>query len=682
MGKLIAYLRKHYFFILYLGSATIFLSLINPWFWPTPDEYLYANLARAFAEAAQGRIAWADISTEHVSLLSYCSYLYNSILHPQSLLASRPIIFGFALGIITLLYNMGKTLQLSIKQRSWWLWLLLLIPGFWVFSVRLMLDIPATFGMTLVTYLLLKKAPAYQIGLATALLLCLKEYYVYLTLPLFIMIYGVDAWKSHNSTWRKGWLFFKNMTLTYLPTVIITVLLLDFNILPYPRLLENNLVFIFGDAYHYGNKLILIALRDVLATGEHIIATVQHIFPQPQTISTAHILPHATIIDHTPLGTTHQTISSATSLHPSSLSSDLAAKIDTIQLTGNIPSGIIDSPATVVENRGVLAKIWQIYSYNFSEADINIFILPLCGVGLTLSLTSIYRQFKHHYASVRPHFIFLSFFLIFLYFNWHEANSIHGFRVTLPLIISLIFFSYLGLQKILVHWSKASGILFGILSTSSIVLYWLSIRNLQYGSVLAQNSLAGILLTYKPYFFIGLFIILVVVLLLFHQLAWRRKYSALCVIVLGLLVIKFIPFYLNNQQSVAYYGFDYGLETAAPILRKLVKEYRPVMYSNTHPYELQYYAGDAKISNEGIVPSIRTFTKGYRIKYVYFPVTTTFLTDLRTNRVQYVLLIQNTYAGSNSPELEKFIAQYPESFTKVNDSYHNNRLQWTLYKYN
>lgn len=684
MEKLRAIWRDHYQFIIFFCTATIVLIVINHWFWPTPDEYLYANLAKAFTAAAHGRMHWTDINTEHVGLVAYLSYLYNTLFQPQTFFGSRGIIFGFSLGIILLLYAMTFELGLATKHRMWFLWLLLLIPGFWVFSVRLMLDIPATFGIALIIYLLIKKSPSYQIGLATALLLGLKEYYVYLTLPLFMIVFGLDAWKSHGSVWHKLLSFCKTMFICYFPTFVLTIILLDFPIFPYPRLLENNLQFIFGDLFNFTNKIALIGLNAVITLAQEILKPLGALLPQP-----AHVVQHvankfATLNPISNITSTQQQV--ITQLHVNvatiphtTVMNSLQNRINNIQLTGQLPTGLIDSPATVVSNKGFLSKLWLIYSYNFSETDLNIFILPLTFLGIGLSLQNIFHQFKHQYSKIRPTIIFGSLFLVFIYFNYHEADSIHGFRVTLPLILSLIFFSYIAVQYLLTHFLKKPSIYFSILSLGSIILYWFTIKDLTYGSVLANASILGKLLIYKPYVFIAFFLGCLGGIVYFPKLQWRWKYVGLGILIFCLFWLKLIPFYFDNRQSLQYYEYNYGLAKTTPILEQVRTSYTPI-YANIHPYMLQYYTNDYRMANEGIVPSIRYFPQGYYNLYFHFPTDNQLFDNLVKQRVEYVLIVNDTFDNSSIIPLEQMVKSHPTRFSKVTASYHNNRLQWELYR--
>ena len=92
--------RRHSTLLLYLTAAIGGLSLLNLAVWPTPDEYFYGSLARAMQAAAMGLLPWSDINTEHVGTVAWLSYQYNNLFTPESLLASRVVIFRLRLWLL------------------------------------------------------------------------------------------------------------------------------------------------------------------------------------------------------------------------------------------------------------------------------------------------------------------------------------------------------------------------------------------------------------------------------------------------------------------------------------------------------------------------------------------------------------------------------------------------------
>ncbi|MBI4407881.1 MAG: hypothetical protein HY565_05290, partial [Candidatus Kerfeldbacteria bacterium] len=372
--------KVHHLLLLYLIGAIVVLFMLNNWLWPTPDEYFYALLAENFKAAFNGQQVFGDIQTEHVGLVAFMTALYQQIMHPSTLLASRVALFGFSLGIIVLIYQIAATLGLSIKERMYWLLLLLLIPGYWIFSVRLMLDIPGTFGVILVLYLLLKKAPSYQVGLGLLLLLLLKEYYVYLLTPLIGLVILFDAWQSSNTPLKKITTGLVQLLFSFVPTALATLIMIDFNWLPYPRALELSMIGFFGDLFSYVNKTFLSLLQNTInlvyhpATQTTVQTTVDTITTTVATAPTE-VIVEPTIVDQVVEPT------NVTAIVPT----DLDASIQQITFSGEVPTALFQTDGSPYGD-SLLAKLWYIYQYNFSETDINIFILPASCIGLWLSI--------------------------------------------------------------------------------------------------------------------------------------------------------------------------------------------------------------------------------------------------------------------------------------------------------
>lgn len=660
MEKLKQAISQHWWFLLYIGLAGVFLLLLNQWLWPTPDEYLYANLANSFTAAWHHAVAWQNIDTEHVGLLSALSAVYNSIFSPQTLTASRAVMLMFPLGIIVLLYGMAPTFIISVKHRIWILWLLLLIPGFWVFSVRLMLDIPATLAVGLILYLLLQRRSAIYVSLAVILLLCFREYYVYFIVPMIILIYGIDAVRTANQVWYKPVLYFLGQCgIIIVPLFACIVLLIDFNILPYPRLLENSLVFIFGDIFALFNKHTLIVIDTVsqLVYPHSVAQTIGH-------LANSNIVePVTTIIQQNPI------IPAAS----------LQDKINTIQLSGTVPTGVVSSQITST-NSTFLEKLWLIYKYNFSEQDINVFILPLAALGFGKRLLTFIRNWRSRYQAARGDLIFGLLLVVFVYLNYHEAGSIHGFRVTLPIIFVLLYFGYFGIHALLTTTYLKVKIIFLILMAGSITLYFFSLGSIFYGSVIAHDSWLSVVLVYKPYIFGGFFILCSLGLAYFSAWQWSHKLKLVAAVVGLLFVVKFVPFYVDAQAQTKLYGYDYGLPDTTTALIPLAEQ-NVRIYSNVHSYALQYYTQDPRVSTDGISPIIRTFSQFYPNLYYTLPLDDNLFQALIDHNITSVLIVNNDYDQTDWTFWQNLIVQYPENFTKVSGQFKAGRPQWALYTF-
>lgn len=681
---------EQYQFALYLIASALFLAALNVWIWPTSDEFLYGILAKMFAEAARGEMSFSDINTEHTWLVIFLSYVYNAIMQPESIVSSRAVIFPFALGTIFLLYKIPKVIGLESKYQMWWLWLLLLIPGFWLFSVRLMLEIPAVFSLTLLLYLLLKRAPVYYVGFAILLVLMTKEYYIYLTIPFIVVVYAFDTYCARGvQWWRNILIYLGRITVAFLPAFLMAVVLIDFNWLPYPRVLETSLERIFGDIFTIANKT-------TLSLVQHIIDVFRQLTPEVIAPVTT---PAVTDVGVTELtdGVADRLADADASIIPTTPTSiespfptdlfvppevgaslpDLNTKISALGIDGYIPDGAYVPPSLV--DYSFWQKIWLIYKYNLSETDIHILLLPLIALGAALRLKAFKFSWKTRYTEMRTDIIFFLFLLVFLYFNYYQAPEKHGFRITIPVIVSFIYFAFYGARTLLEEFSKRRAWWFFGLSSGAIALYWITLQDVEYGSILAHLSQVEFILNYKPYIFIVLFVLLTLLIVFFPKIRHQLKYRWLIVLVIGLFATKHVPFYINNRLETQTYGDQYGLKEATPILVQSTRHIGRV-YSNTHPYRLQYYANDFRYSNMGFTPIVRRFEVTFPQLYFRFPLDEDFMYNVATDQIQFVLIVNDDYDETAVTAFETIRQQYPVTFIKLAEHSKNGRLQWILYE--
>lgn len=702
MEKLRSLILEHRWFILYCLGATVVLVCLNYWLWPTPDEYYYANLSEAFAAAQRGEIVWSDINTEHVGTVPYLSFLYSWLTGSDSFVQSRMPMAGFGLGCIILFYALGRSIGLPKKQQLWFLWLLLLIPGFWIFSVRFMLDVPATFSLLLLIWLLIKKSPAYQVALGVLLVLLIKEYYLYITIPLIVTIYTFDTLTSKQRWYWAILSWCGRLLLTYLPTLLAIVVLIDFNLFPYPRLLETSLIAIFGDIFGALNRATLSGIQLALLLYQRYVhwlssPIIRLLVVQivPISVPLLYSLSHrrkkrfnyrwliawiGLIIAWIGYGVTMYNSAQPTTVDTTNVV--LEEKIDTIQFSGVLPTGAFASQISSPTHTW-WEKIWLIYRYNFSESDIHIFLLPLALIGIIVSLHSIWNhRRRYQLIQVRTQLILLLFLSLMLYFNWYEANNLHGFRVTIPIIVPLLYFAYVGSRQLLEQFRWVYASLFVGAMSASIILYWQTIRGTTYGSIIANSGWLQMVLSYKLYLFIGLFIILTIGIILFpyYLKTWRWKYPAAIGLVVGLFAVKMLPFYFDHVQSLQLYGYDFGLTTATPVLHNIAME-DELIFSNVHNYKVQYYAQDVRIANNEVHPIFRTFNTPYGTLYYIWPIDDSLLESLRVNGIHYVLLVNEDYGELDRLALRAQIAKASGRFTVVEEHYQADRLQWVLFHY-
>jgi hypothetical protein len=639
------WISRHRFLIGYSVLAGLFLLFLNLCLWPAPDEYYYASIAYSFTAAQHGLMHWWDINTEHLWVLSSLVWVLQQVWQPEWFWGNRLVVIPFAIGIIWLIAAISR-LTLPKEHHHWLLWLLLLIPGFWIFSVRLMLDIPATFAIALLLYFLTARRSSLYVSAALVLLFVFREYYVYLILPYILCLYFIDAFRTEQSWSRAFGRWLMQAVIVTLPIFCLVVLFLDFNLLPYPRLLENSLIFIFGDLFRWLNYHAVLLLDRFV----HIVYPEVTLFPPVSTV-----------------------VTTGSTLTPDTIGTSL-------QLSGQIPTGIIDSPidANAVS---LWSKLWLIYYYNFSEADLNIFLLPFAALGILLRLGAVWKQWRKKYLAIRVDIIFFLLLGMFAYFNYHEATSEHGFRITLPIILGLLYFAYWGAAQLLTSPKLWQQIFFVAGMALSLVGYWATLQAVQYGSVLAHESILSQLLAYKPYLFMGLFVVITIGVVLYTRWQWVYKRWLPPVLITLLFIVKFIPFGLEAKESTAVYGYDYGLPQAAEVLHQVMTPDKKIC-GNLHAYRSQYYAQDPFITNAGIYPIIRTFTTQYPERYTRCAFDSDLITTLVSQGINYVFVLNEDINQTDYQAWQTIQNANPERFTLLTERTLNGRVQWQLYQVN
>ncbi|MBI4032686.1 hypothetical protein HY374_03205 [Candidatus Berkelbacteria bacterium] len=640
----VRHLRENRSFYVFLIGAGAVLLLINRWFWPTPDEYLYASVARSLIAGVQGDICLSCFNAEHTYLVPAVAALWASIAHPPAidLAASRIPVFAFSLGTIALLWLIAKEVVKERELRIWWLWLLLLIPGFFVLSVRFLLDVPLVFGFALLVYLLIRRSRTIWIGLALMLILLIKDYGFYLALPIIGTSFVLDLGPLRIPWWKRLVQLVLRGLWVLMPSLAAIILLLGFNLLPFPRLLEAGLQEYFGPVYPTISRSVLSFLQ---------ASTAQ--LAELQLLSTEQVQSVAAISE----------------------------KVHNIPVTSSFPTALLDSPLAPEATGGLAHRLWLIYQYNFSDQDVMIFLLPLFFTGLIVRLL----QFKQGTLSTkerRTDLIFLAFTAVFLFVNWHEAFNIHGFRLTVPVILPLIYFSYWGAHLLLLNGTRLSKTIFATTFVLFAVFYTTQILNIQsYGSVIADAPIIGALLRYKLVIFLVIFALAAGFMLLYSQLRWARKQVLLGTWVLFLFAVKFAPFALDARASQTALGYDYGLAQASPHLAFAIEAKRKTL-TNVNPYTLDYYAGQLNLTNEGSYPFIRTFRQR-NVAYMLhqrevIPVEPEVVAGYG---IHYVLFVNKTKDDVPDLLLRTSLIEQPALFHLIHEAKLGEHIQWELYEF-
>ncbi|MFA5927131.1 MAG: hypothetical protein WCT32_02425 [Patescibacteria group bacterium] len=638
--------------VFFLSAILVILILLNSWLWPTPDEYLYALVARSILAGARGEICLSCFNTEHTYLVSGVTSLYQLIFGIKNfdLVLSRiPIIF-FSLVTIVLFWLIAKQVVREQKERAWFLILLLMIPGFFTLSVKMLLDVPLTFGFALLTYLLIIRSKIIWIGLALTIILLIKDYGYFLAAGLIVLVFITDIFTENGKWLVRLARFFAKIGFVFFPSLLVMALILGFDILPYPRLLETALKQYFGDYYLLITDNILPLFRD------------------PNQLS-------------------------AGSSNGVTAVQSIANRISSEGLRATIPEAIFTSPVVAEETGGMWHKLWLIYKYNFSEQDLMIFTLPLFFVGL-ISRTRLLLSRKLDWPKSRNDLIFLFLLFIYAYVNWHEALNIHGFRLTIPVIVSIVYFSYFGARSILIENKKTAKVVFGVLLFAFMAMYFIFLGQIgDYGSVISEQQNIALLLKFKQIIFGLLFLSGFVYMWRYSTLKWKHKEVLLACYIIGLFALKLVPFYLEAKASSAAFGKNYELAEASPYLEQ-IRQNNGVVLTNIHHYTLDYYAGSTKLSNQDNFPVLRP-TYGtppaiHKFKEVYIPFSYIFRTNtprldnnlVASSGATHIFFANRSTSNQEVAEFEATLSGlgYKTQLVAEHRNNSNGFLQWQIYQ--
>lgn len=630
--------------LLYLGLALLFLLIINRWFWPTPDEYLYASVARSILAGFQGKICLSCFNTEHTYLVPAISALYQWLLGADfyDLIGSRIPNLIISVATIYVIWLIAGRVVRQAEERTWWLWLLLLIPGYFVLSVRFLLDVPLIFGFALLIYGLIIKTRPIWLGLALLIILVTKDYGFYLAWPLIVLHFMLEFFNQSSSLFLRVKQLVGQIGVSLLPSVAIVVLLLGFHVLPYPRLLETGLREYTDNIYPFVSKQTLAFMK----IGSEQLAELSLISPEQVQQTT-----------------------------------ELSEKVNQFRLFGSgFPTAIIDSPLKPQVTGGFIRKLWLIYQYNFSEQDVMIFVLPLFLTGLVMRIRQLVQLGRQWYQD-RVDVIFLAFTAIFFFVNWHEALNIHGFRLTAPITLSLIYFSYFGARLILLKGTRLAKLVFSVAFVLFAVLYANFILNVSYGSVIATQSVVATLLKFKLPISMTIFLVAFVFMLVYSRLRWSGKQYMLVSWIIFLFFLKFWPFFLEARAAQRHFEFDFGLPKASPLLEQQRLNKKRVI-TNINPYTLDYYAGELNLSTESNYPLLRSFSQDNRSVFTHqLERLSIDPARLYHDRVSYVFYVHKLREEKPDSPMWQSLLDQSNYFQLVSESRHNDRIQWQLYQF-
>ena len=329
-------------------------------------------------------------------------------------------------------------------------------------------------------------------------------------------------------------------------------------------------------------------------------------------------------------------------------------------------------------------KLWLIYKSNFSENDVGIFILPLFAYGIGLSLhrivTSMRNSFTASLGTYRTEIVLLFYTAAFMALNYHEASSQIGFRLTLPVIVSLLFFSYVAI----VHLRQPtqpirSRITILALFAINIVAYIVSTSAVVYTSTLTTQGIIGALIQFKPYIYSAGFIVLAIVAWKALRTSHRWGNLLLPVLCCGLLILKFGPVWADYQLRTQTYGVNFSKETAETRLHEHAFDNIRIA-SNEHAYQTQYFTGDPRIANRSASPMVREFERIYFPRFFKMPVSEHLIGQLVSSSINYYWYSVTDKTGDELKQLDALVSAHPHRIRLSDEYSENNQVRWRIYE--
>lgn len=624
-GKSIDISQEKYKLAILLTLFGVALFFLTNKYWISPDEYLYVDLGRSFSAGYSGVECLHCIDTAHTPLLPFLISLGYYFFHIDSIVFYRLISTIFALAAIYIFYKIARVAFEKKKEAYLALFGILLFPGFITFSNKVGPDILALFFTAIVLYLLLKREKYWKISIALLLVFLSKDYTaIFPSVVIFFVIF-FDAFKEKNESYLRKIksVIFNNM-IVFAPLLLAILLFVATSLLPYPRMLENLLLEVFGGGYFY------------------VAAKIQNLF---------HITGGGYALDGR-----------------------------------NIFSSIIQlNVADIFRGATFFEKIKLIYLSSYQEGDVNILAVPLLIVGLVLRMKALYASFKNNYNLVRKDLIFILFLLVVFYFNYRVADGEHGFRIIFPLMISFLYFIYWAWKELFEkrnYWVKFS---FGALAFLFIYFYFQSNKgDIAYNSVISKEGLIAIFLKYKLYFNILLYAFFAGFILLCNKIKFKLKHMFLLGLLIFTCVYKVLPFALDKYLADRSYGNDYNLILARPYLENIEKK-DSIVLTNAKPYAYYYYANSTQLPNVD-KPSLPIIRKKPEVIYPNRLISTDHLKEnveinfICQNGIDYVFYV---HTDDDKNILNGYINSLPY-LMPIKEYFlpENNRFNWGLYEMN
>lgn len=624
----------------------------------SPDEYFYSSSALAISKAFHFIISINSINTEHSPLFVLVAGFFVSIFKTNNIYILRLLVASISIATLYLYLKIFRE-KLDKKEAYWPLLFLLLIPGYFYASSKFILEIPTAFATALFALLLIRKKRSYLIGLSLVLVLLLKEYYFFLLAPIAVAVSVCDRLFSKNTFWGKILLCIFDIILILLPAILVSLLLIDFNIGPYSRMLENSWKELMQSSFAFLNKKLFFVVEPIARMlgflNQKLLLLADHFrgITAPQGTDTIELAKTASQIKSLSIGT------------------DFISK------------AVVDSPIAVSSvsqlHPDFFQKLWLIYKYNFSDLEfITVgFILAVFG-GIKVFCV-VARNFIKKYSDTRFDFIMVLFGLVFLFFNYQQAVNEHGFRLNVPITFVLGYFIYLGFKTIRDTKNIYARTLFIAITILSLGAYLRSEGEFVFGSVLSKNSVVMTILSLKRYIYSSGYLLFVIYLSFYSSLRTKYKQLIVAAIVVAFFMIKILPFAIEKNAELSRDGEDYMLSKSSVVLNSILTDQKEVI-TNINCYKVYYYASWYKTPNDDIHPDFRVLPEKFPILCNRFASSDEAIGRNGSKESFYILSVREN--DVEDKDLKVFLDQNSTRITLVKQqSNTNNQVLWSVWKY-
>lgn len=548
-------------FILWLGVVIvggIGLTVLNAIIPFSPDEYFYANAVHAVTDSYEGLMPINSINVEHSPLVVMLASVWSLVAGSHSLFFLRYISNLFLILSLVVIYRLFRELFSDRWRVGLAFGLLTFFPILFFYGSKFLLDVPALFFMTLLIFGMVKKKNSYFISLMLLGLLLTKEYYFFLATPIISVVTIFDAW-SQNNWYNRLIRIIRDLVIIFIPSLVVIVIMVDFNVGPYPRFLENSLIELFRDAFFRLNKYVLTVASDT--------AKVIHLDTSQNLAEAQHAA---------------QGIAVSNQLFTSAI----------------VRSPITEHPIS----------FWQllshIYKYNFTSQEVSPVVLPLFLIGSWAVSRRLFRTWKQGYRSNRTTIIFGLFWIILVFFTFQQGANQHGFRILLPFLSVFIYTVMEAFAVLEKPNTRLVRFVFVGIAIVSLATFFYESRVTVVRSVLSSVNRSTLLFLVKDIAYLGMYLILVGLILYGSLTRNNRKRVIFLSIGALLLFLKLVPFAIEKRLALAANRDESNFKQIAQITGSEPYSF----FSNINCYKVDYYLDNPMIPNYDITPHFRRFS--------------------------------------------------------------------------